>query len=221
MESISLSFQETVSLKDASTNDLIVKIRVDDQELCCPKKLLVQHSKYFEAYFAFSQSKDQAQAEKNSQEIIVQLKGGIDFESIKTIWDGLSNPKGVIEIDEENVQSILQASTFLQCRTAEIASADYMLSKLSLSNAYSVFLLALTCGSNYLATASENFILEQTRSLRLDVTSVMDLLQTTLESIKGAINKIGKKSITFKKLDQLYLVVQFHGIFCKQNFNMH
>ena len=97
----------------------------------------------------------------------------------------------MIEIDEENVQSILQASTFLQCRSAEIASADYMLSKLSLSNAYSVFLLALTCGSNYLATASENFILEQTRSLRLAVTSVMDLLQTTLESIKGAINKIG------------------------------
>ena len=60
MESISLAFQETVSLKDTSTNDLIVKIRVDDQELCCPKNLLVQHSKYFEAYFAFSQSKDQA-----------------------------------------------------------------------------------------------------------------------------------------------------------------
>jgi len=197
MESISLAFQETVSLKDTSSNDLIVKIRVDDQELCCPKKLLVQHSKYFEAYFAFSQSKDQAQAEKNSQEIIVQLKGGIDFESIKTIWDGLSNPKGVIEIDEENVQSILQASTFLQCRTAEIASADYMLSKLSLSNAYSVFLLALTCGSNYLATASENFILEQTRSLRLTMTSVMDLLQTTLESIKGAINKIDDNYIAF------------------------
>lgn len=193
MESISLAFQETVSLKDSS-NDLIVKIRVDDQELCCPKKLLVQHSKYFEAYFAFSQSKapPHAQADQHPQEIIVQLKGGIDFESIKTIWDGLSNPKGVIEIDEENVQSILQASTFLQCRSAEIASADYMLSKLSLSNAYSVFLLALTCGSNYLATASENFILEQTRSLRLAVTSVMDLLQTTLESIKGAINKIGK-----------------------------
>ena len=100
MESISLAFQETVSLKDTS-NDLIVKIRVDDQELCCPKNLLVQHSKYFEAYFAFSQSKSpdhlsHAQAEKNTQEIIVQLKGGIDFESIKTIWDGLSNPKGVI-----------------------------------------------------------------------------------------------------------------------------
>ena len=95
-------------------------------------------------------------------------------------------PKGCkIHIDEENVQSILQASAFLQCASAEKASSDFMLANLSLSNAYSIFLLALSCGSAYLAEATEAFILSSVRSLRLSMASVMDLLQMDLELIKG------------------------------------
>ena len=86
------------------------------------------------------------------------------------------------------MQSILQASAFLQCAIAEKASADFMLSNLSLSNAYSIFLLALSCGSAYLAEAAEAFILNSVRSLRLSMTSVMDLLQMDLELIKGMIS---------------------------------
>ena len=72
-----------------------------------------------------------------------------------------------------------------------------MLANLSLSNAYSVFLLALNCGSTYLATASEAFILNQVRSLRLTLTSVMDLLQMSLELIKGAIDRIEENYVAF------------------------
>ena len=115
MESVSLALS-SVSLKDDSPlSDCMVKIIIssenrENQEFRCPKKLLVQHSKYFEAFFAFSQSKNHQDIEE-----VVQLKGGIDYDSIKTIWDGLSSPKESIDIDEENVQNILQASTFLQC----------------------------------------------------------------------------------------------------------
>ena len=105
MESVSLALS-SVSIKD-SPDDRIIKIIVDDQEIECLKQILVQNSKWFEAYFAF-QSED--------QEDIVHLKGGIDYASIKTILDGLSNPKGTIDIHEENVQNVLQASTFLQCK---------------------------------------------------------------------------------------------------------
>ena len=64
-----------------------VRIFVDNKELRCSKQLLVQQSKYFEAYFAFSPAEDHH---------VVKLKGGIDYESIKTILDGLAHdPKGI------------------------------------------------------------------------------------------------------------------------------
>ena len=131
MESLRLSL-DSIQLNEANDQ---VRILVDSKELRCSKLLLVQHFKYFEAYFAFSAPQDHQ---------VVQLKGGIDYESIKTILDGLtssSQTKGSIQIDEENVQSILQASAFLQCASAERASADFIIEKLSLSNAYSIFLL--------------------------------------------------------------------------------
>ena len=105
MESVSLALS-SVSIKDSPDQDRIIKIIVDDQEIECPKQILVQNSKWFEAYFAF---------QSENLDDIVHLKGGLDYASIKTILDGLSNPKGTIDIHEENVQNVLQASTFLQC----------------------------------------------------------------------------------------------------------
>lgn len=187
MESLRLSL-DSIQLNEANDQ---VRILVDSKELRCSKLLLVQHFKYFEAYFAFSAPQDHQ---------VVQLKGGIDYESIKTILDGFtssSQTKGSIQIDEENVQSILQASAFLQCASAERASADFIIEKLSLSNAYSIFLLGLSCGSAYLGDAAESFILDNVRSLRLTMTSVMDLLQMDPELIKGAIQLIEDNYVAF------------------------
>ena len=185
MESLTLSL-DSVKLQNSEAE---VKILVDSKELRCSKELLVQHSKYFEAYFAFSPGQDHQ---------VVQLKGGIDYESIKTILDGLAH-KGCkdIQIDEENVQSILQASAFLQCASAEKASADFIINKLSLSNAYSIFLLALNCGSAYLADSAESFILQSVTCVRFCMSSVMDLLQMDLELIKGAIELIEDNYVAF------------------------
>ena len=187
MESLRLSL-DSIQLNEANDQ---VRILVDSKELRCSKLLLVQHFKYFEAYFAFSAPQDHQ---------VVQLKGGIDYESIKTILDGLTSScqtKSSIQIDEENVQSILQASAFLQCASAERASADFIIEKLSLSNAYSIFLLGLSCGSAYLGDAAESFILDNVRSLRLTMTSVMDLLQMDPELIKGAIQLIEDNYVAF------------------------
>lgn len=179
----------TLSLGSVALSEIVL-ILVENKELRCSKDLLVKHCKYFEAYFAFSESPEDHQ--------VVQLKGGIDYDSIKTILDGLAaHPKVCIEIDEENVQSILQASAFLQCASAEKASADFMLANLCLSNAYSIFLLALSCGSGYLAEAVESYILGHIRSLRLTVATVMDLLQMELELIKGAIQLIEDNYVAF------------------------
>lgn len=184
MESLALS------LNSVSLSSDVIQILVENKELRCSKKLLVQHCKYFEAYFAFSDSSDEDHK-------VVQLKGGIDYDSIKTILEGLAHPQSLIDIDEENVQSILQASSFLQCSPAEKASADFMLANLSLSNAYSIFLLALNCGSAYLANAVESFVLNAVRSLRFNLTSVMDLLQMDLELIKGALELIEDNIVAF------------------------
>ena len=190
MESLTLSLDSVKLNESTETDD--VRILVDSKELRCSRQLLVQHSKYFEAYFAFSAPQDHQ---------VVQLKGCIDYDSIKTILDGL-NPspaqkKSSIQIDEENVQSILQASAFLQCASAEKASAEFIINKLNLSNAYSIFLLGLNCGSAYLADAAEAFILDSVRSLRISMATVMDLLQMNLELIKGAIELIEDNHVAF------------------------
>jgi len=190
MESLTLSLDSVKLNESTETDD--VRILVDSKELRCSRQLLVQHSKYFEAYFAFSAPQDHQ---------VVQLKGCIDYDSIKTILDGLnSSPaqkKSSIQIDEENVQSILQASAFLQCASAEKASAEFIINKLNLSNAYSIFLLGLNCGSAYLADAAEAFILDSVRSLRISMATVMDLLQMNLELIKGAIELIEDNHVAF------------------------
>ena len=114
----------------------------------------MHHSKYFSAFLAFSPLAE-----------VLELKGDcIDYESMKTIFEGLQHGSH-IRIDEENAQNILQASAFLQCPWSEKASADFMLANLNLSNAFSVFLLALNYGSGYLAETSEAFILSQIKSL--------------------------------------------------------
>ena len=77
MESMRLSL-DSIKLNEADD----VRILVENKELRCSKLLLVQHFKYFEAYFAFSPIQDHQ---------VVQLKGGIDYESIKTIIEGLSS----------------------------------------------------------------------------------------------------------------------------------
>ena len=67
--------------------------------------------------------------------------GGIDFEAANIIISAMTG--GDVLVNGENAQSILQASTFLQCPLAEMAAADYMMSNITLSNAFSVFFLAL------------------------------------------------------------------------------
>ena len=174
----------TISEDDEAAEDQILVV-VDGKELRCPKKLLVANSKYFKAFISFS-DKDK----------VLELKGGcVDYESLKTILDGLV--LGHTYIDEDNVQNILQASAFLQCPSSERASAEFMLANLKLSNAFSIFLLALNCGSGYLAQKVEDFILSKLRSLSFSITSLMDLLHMDLSAIHQAVDVIESNEIAF------------------------
>ena len=185
---------KTVTLKDSHASskddeDPTIVILIEGKELRCSKKLLVQHSKYFSAFLAFSP------AEKDLR--VLELKGDcIDYESMKTIFEGLEHGSH-ISIDEENVQNILQASAFLQCPWSEKASADFMLANLNLSNAFSVFLLALNYGSGYLAETTEAFILSKIRSVNLVIHSIIDLLQMSLTDLKNILESIEYNEVAF------------------------
>lgn len=185
---------KTVTLKDSHASskddeDPTIVILIEGKELRCSKKLLVQHSKYFSAFLAFSP------AEKDLR--VLELKGDcIDYESMKTIFEGLEHGSH-ISIDEENVQNILQASAFLQCPWSEKASADFMLANLNLSNAFSVFLLALNYGSGYLAETTEAFILSKIRSVNLVIHSIIDLLQMSLTDLKSILESIEYNEVAF------------------------
>ena len=191
MELLAVNLQ-SVSLSDSASgsdndNEEQIRILIDGQELICTKKLLVKHSKYFKAFLAFSDT-------DNGK--VLELKGGcIDYDSVRTILDGLVRDH--IQIDEENVQDILQASAFLQCASSEKASADFMLANLNLSNAFSVFILAVNCGSGYLAEAAEAFILSKITSLRFTLTSVMDLFQMDLDSMTDTLELIDNNEVAF------------------------
>ena len=175
---------EKVSIKDVKDNndDSEVKILIDGRELRCSRTLLVQHSKYFKAYFDF-QIQDGANDDNDNTVII---KGGLDYGSTKVILDALQDGIRLIRLDQDNVQSVLQASAFLQCQIAEQACADFILNNLSLGNAFSVFSLAVNCGATYLAEAAENYILDHVRTLRSKTTldSVLDLLSMDLKALK-------------------------------------
>ena len=178
---LALAKLKSVTLKDSNDEEdgTEIVILIEGKELRCCKKLLVHHSKYFSAFLAFSPLAE-----------VLELKGDcIDYESMKTIFEGLQHGSH-IRIDEENAQNILQASAFLQCPWSEKASADFMLANLNLSNAFSVFLLALNYGSGYLAETSEAFILSQIKSVRFFSKSVMDLLQMSLTDIKRTLELI-------------------------------
>ena len=93
MESLRLSLSSVTLNND-------VQIIVDNKELKCSKQLLLQHSKYFEAYFSFSPSPEDHQ--------VVKLKGGIDYETIKTILEGLAqDPKGK---ESSNIHHVIIAN---------------------------------------------------------------------------------------------------------------
>jgi len=97
---------------------------------------------------------------------------------------------GDVLVNGENAQSILQASTFLQCPLAEMAAADYMMSNITLANAFSVFFLALNCGSVYLANQLETFILKCLRTFQFQISSVMDVLEMNKEKLDSCLDLI-------------------------------
>ena len=202
VDSVTLALNK-VSLGNSSSSDSddsVVKILVDNRELLCSRQLLVQHSKYFRAYFAFEE--DQKLSENpvtnDKDRTVIRLKGGLDFNSAKIILDSIQDGIHKIKLDEDNVQSVLQASAFLQCQLVERACTDFMLNNLSLSNAFSVFNLGLGCGAAYLAEAAETFILDQVRSLRLNsLTSVMDFLHMDLNKLKEALAVIENNYVSY------------------------
>ena len=210
---LALAKLKTVTLKDSPASsplpkddeDTTIVILIEGKELRCSKKLLVQHSKYFSAFLAFSPAGREVQ-QQQQQHRVLELKGGcIDYESMKTIFEGLEHGSH-ISIDEENAQNILQASAFLQCPWSEKASADFMLANLNLSNAFSVFLLALNYGSGYLAETTEAFILSKIRSVNFaangfstanPIHSVIDLLQMSLTDLKSTLQSIEYNEVAF------------------------
>ena len=97
---------------------------------------------------------------------------------------------GDVLVNGENAQSILQASTFLQCPLAEMAAADYIMSNITLANAFSVFFLALNCGSAYLANQIETFLLKCLRTFQFQISSVMDLLEMEKEKLESCLDMI-------------------------------
>ena len=105
---------------------------------------------------------------------------------------------GHIEVNEDNDQGVLLASTFLQCFRAERVSADFILSNLVPANSFSIFLLAINCGSTYLADATEAFIIKHIQTFYPRVTSVIeDLLQLDVEKLKILLDEISDNYVAF------------------------
>lgn len=156
-------------------DDHTVIIDIDEKVIKCDRRLLVQHSKYFEALFSFQGlgdangnddgkgDGDGGPAKKDQQRVRIKIKGGIDFDSARIIVSAMRGDD--VLVNGENAQSILQASTFLQCSLAEVATADYIMSNVSLSNAFSAYLLAQSCGSSYLSSKAEAFIQSSVQTL--------------------------------------------------------
>ena len=194
-ENLIQAFQAKVTVNNNSgssdnEDDHLVTIDIDDKVIKCDRRLLIQHSKYFEALFAFRKgTKASGPLER------VRLKGAIDYESARVILSAMCGSD--VLVNGENAQSILQASTFLQCPLAERAAADYMLSNLSLSNAFSVFLLGLNCGSVYLAEKAEAYILHQVQTFQFRIESSMDVLAMPVDKLKQYLNVLADNGVAF------------------------
>lgn len=160
-----------------------VIIDIEDKALKCDRRMLVQHSKYFEALFKF-------QSGSNKR---IRINGGIDHEAASIILSAMAGADVVI--NGENAQSILQASTFLQCAMAEQAAADFILSNLTMVNAFSVFLLGLHCGSVYLSDKSEHYILQRVQTFHKSMDSAMDILTMTLEDLVSYLNCVSDNGV--------------------------
>ena len=90
------------------------------------------------------------------------------------------------------------ASTFLQCFRAERVSADFILSKLVPANSFSIFLLAINCGSTYLADATEAYIVKRIQTFHSRVNSVIeDLLQLDIEKLHVILEEISDNYVAF------------------------
>lgn len=98
---------------------------------------------------------------------------------------------GNYELNADNAQGVLLASTFLQCHKSEVVAANYILANIVNSNAFSAFLLGINCGSSYLAESAELYILKNVETYEKKVRSVMDdVLQLEVSGLKILLEEI-------------------------------
>jgi hypothetical protein len=81
-----------ISLSPDSNVSVVI---VENKELRCETKLLIENAKYFRALYAFQLG---SQVHKKSSSILnpVTLMGGIDYESARVILTGLQSGKGMV-----------------------------------------------------------------------------------------------------------------------------
>ena len=66
----------------------------------------------------------------------VTVEGLADTNAAAAILEAVCKDKVSLSITRENVQGVLEAATFLQCRFAEELASDFLLSKTNTCNAF-------------------------------------------------------------------------------------
>ena len=122
------------------------RVIIDEEELICDKSVLVKECDYFKAFDHF----DHQTSKK------LEIKGGIDFYSCKSILDFLTS--GELNIDLSNFQCILQACLFLQCDKAEEESVTFVSQHLGRDNVFNTYFFATSIGSRRLVNVCKFYI---------------------------------------------------------------
>ena len=169
---------DKISLKEEDS----VNVSVDGRNLVVQKKLLTDHVKYCKAFITFAGGKADN----------VEIGGGIvDYETAKIILSGLENND--YELSDDNIQTVFEASTYLQCDHAEIACVDYMKDQINRVNCFSLYNLALHCGSPYLGDVTSEFI---EKALNYNI-SMFELSHLTLDELEDHLDTVVNNYVAF------------------------
>jgi hypothetical protein len=157
-----------------------VEIVVENKTFHCHRLVLAAMSPYFDAMFSSGMIESQ-----NHKVNIQNVPSGTFDLIIKFIYGGN------LELDEENVGDLLQASVMMQIKCLQERCEEFMMSKVDTENCIGTWKLAQGHGCHYLAQKSFRFILHyftaicQTEDFRaLDVYEVTSIISDNDLNVK-------------------------------------
>ena len=155
-----------------SSND-ILHIGVDGKTIICNRILLVSECEYFRAFDNFELNKD------------VVIKGGLSYQTLKAIVNFLNGQH--LELNLGNFQDILSGCLFLQCKTAEAVTVNFITCRLNRENAFNTLLYSKDIGSSTLVKNCVTFLEREFSTIlncALTKNKVEDFLEMEFEKIR-------------------------------------